>query len=140
MKKSGVGFYWLIMPIVHCMLLSAGYCVVNVLINTQHGNWGVLPYALLFIVFYSIVVSPFLSIIYCKKICVMSGIKYLCCFYNATMMGMYYTLCIFPSDVKGFISSIMSIPWISTFLSGLVSGVITLIIYDVKKDKENQAL
>ena len=135
MKNKRIGFYWLIMPIVHCMLLSAGYYAVNVLMKSQRGNWGALLYALLFIAFYSIVISPILSIIYCKKLYLMSWGKYLCCFYNATMMGMYYTLCIFPADIKGFISSVMSIPWISMFLSSLVSGLITLIIHDVKKQK-----
>ena len=138
MKNQLSNYFWLWMPIVYCLLLSSGYLIVNVLMRSQKENLGSVIYALLFVLFYGLLAAPIMSIGYCKKIRKMSWRKYLCCVYNAIITAMYFTICTFPIDFKGMIYSVLSIPWLSVFFSSLLCGVITLIVYDLKKDSVEQ--
>ena len=132
-KNKAANYFWLWVPIVYCLLLSLGYLAVNVLMSSHKGNLGSVIYALLFVLFYGLVVVPIMSILYCKKIRTLSWKKYLCCLYNAIMTGMYFTICMLPMGLKSVMYSVLSIPWLSVFFSSLFCGVITLIVYDLKK-------
>ena len=134
MKKTPK-LFWLWMPIVNCMLLVLGYSVFYILMDPYRRELGAVVFALLFILFYAVIVVPLMSVFYCKKICKMGRAKYLCCLYNAVMMGMYITLCLLPFNsfnLRFIMNSVLSIPWLSVFISSLICAMITLIVYEVK--------
>ena len=108
------------------------------LLSPYKGDWGLLIYTLLFLLIYGLVAAPIMSIIYCRRIRMMGRKKYLGCVYNAIITAMYFIICTFPIDFKGVIYSVLSIPWLSVFFSSLLCGVITLIVYDLKKDSVEQ--
>ena len=134
MKKSS-DYFWLWMPIVFCLLLSSGYFIVNALTDSHKDNPGAVIYALLFVVFYGLIAAPVMSILYCKKIRNVGWRKYLCCLYNAVVTGMYFTICMFPQDFRGVVYSVLSIPSLVVFLSGLLCGGVTLMVFDLRKSK-----
>lgn len=138
MKNKVSAYLWLWLPIVYCLLLLSGYWIALVLLSPYKGDWGLLIYTLLFLLIYGLVAAPIMSIIYCRRIRTMGWKKYLCCVYNAIITAMYFTICTFPIDFKGVIYSVLSIPWLSVFFSSLLCGVITLIVYDLKKDSVEQ--
>ena len=133
MKK--INTYWFWLPLVHCLLLTLGYFLCHVFVQSLGNDLGNVVYALVFIVLYTFVMAPLTSISYCKRIRTMSWRKYLCCIYNAVMTAMYFTLCMLPENVQALIYSVISIPWIAVFFSSLLCGAMTLIISDVKNLK-----
>ncbi len=133
MKNKLSAYLWLWLPIVYCLLLSLGYLVVNVLMTPHKDDLGAVIYALLFILVYGLIAAPIMSILYCRRTSTMGWKKYLCCVYNAFMMSLYYTICMLPSNFISAFYSMLSIPWLSVFFVSLLSGVITLVICDLKK-------
>lgn len=126
MKKKTPKLFWLWMPIVNCVLLMIGYLILLIIPNVPKLVVDI------FIWFYAIIMAPLMSIFYCKRICVMGLKKYLCCVFNAIMMGMYIVISklLFNLDFLKF--SVLSGPLFSVLFSGLICGIITLMIYDVR--------
>ena len=136
--------FWLWMPIIHFLLLFLCYCAVGISLPDDLGSVKAL---LLLHIIYTFAISPIMSILYCKKIREMGWTKYLCCIYNAVMMGTYFTMyLVFRNIDKGFIEtlsklietivlSVKELPYYSVFIPALICGLVTLIVYDVKRRK-----
>ena len=128
------------MPIVHCIILMLGFAA---LYAPFMDNLWYLPFGIIFIAVYALVLSPIMSISYCKNLCDMGWKKYLCCIYNAIMTGMYISIgavlgilettrCL---TLKLILLSLFAFPSFTVFISALLCGLITLRVYDVKKRK-----
>ena len=136
--KKRMNLYWLGMPIVHCVLLVVVHFFVYFsLMEPYSHDWGGIVQSVLFIVFYALVVTPFMSVLYCKKIHGMGWTQYLCCLYNSVMMGLYFVVCTIPFNnlpinLDYVMTAIMSFPALSVIIPSLICGVVTLVIYDVK--------
>ena len=133
--------FWLWMPIIYCLLLSFGYIALDIILPDEMGSAVV---GLIFVTFYATVVAPLMSISYCKRIRNMGWTKYLCCIYNAIMMGSYFTIYWIPTHYFGrelaeiiFWTMVSMVSSVSLFvlLPALICGLITLIVYDVKRRK-----
>lgn len=151
MKEKIYKFYWLWMPIVHCVLLALGLFILGLVLESlpvDGDNLGLLVCVVILEWFYILVVAPLMSISYCKKIRTMGRSKYLYCLYNAVMTGMYLTICSMPAILKslkhgfiyvllGVLSTVINFSFFTVFFSCLISGLITLKIYDVRKNKSS---
>lgn len=143
-KKCNV--YWLWMPVVHCLSLALG--IVLFYQWMLPGVWELM----LFMGFYSLIVSPVISFFYAKRIRGMGWWKYLCVVYNAVLSGGYLFAAGLSPDlglsadfVLAMMSYITATDHLSYFVLGLLSngvlitsllcGIITLVIYDVKRKR-----
>ena len=139
MKKK-LYLYWLWMPIIHWILLTLAFQVLYIPLME---DFGYLPLALLFIFICAVVVSPVISILYCKRIRDMGWIKYICCTYNAVIIGTYGAIFFLTSKndtvFESIIHSLSFFPCGSVSISSFICGLITLIIYDLKKRKTEDA-
>ena len=140
MKKK-LHLYWLWMPIVHCIILMLGFAA---LYAPFMDNLWYLPFGIIFIAVYALVLSPIMSISYCKNIRDMGWKKYLCCIYNAIMMGGYSTVYWIPTHhfdrelveiIFLTVASIVSSLSLFVSIPALICGLITLITYDKKNRK-----
>ena len=134
--------FWLWMPVVYCLLLLSCYLAFGYSLPNDLGSIVALLH---FHYFYTFIVAPIMSILYCRIIGNMGWIKYLCCIYNAVIMGSYFTIyLVFRNISKGYIEtlselietivlSVKEMPYFSVFIPALICGLITLIVYDVTK-------
>ena len=144
--KKRVNLYWLVMPILHCILLIVGYFgVFFFLMDPNNHDWGGIVWSLLFVIFYALVVAPLLAFFYCKKIHRMGlgWTKYLCSLYNSVMMGMYYVVCTipynnYPINLKYIMTEVISVPGLSVVIPGFICGVLTLLICDARTARGNR--
>ena len=143
MKKK-LHLYWLWMPVVYLILLTLGFFIFFVPFIDKGTNWKYLGVGVISVSIYALVLSPIMSISYCKNIRNMGWKKYLCCIYNAIMMGGYSTvywitklhldrelieiIFLTVSSIVSSLSLFVSIP-------ALICGLITLITYDKKNRK-----
>ena len=143
MKKK-LYLYWLWMPIVYLILLTLGFFIFFVPFIGKSANWEYLWVGFIFVSIYALVLSPIMSISYCKNIRDMGWKKYLCCLYNAFMMGSYFTIYWIPTHYFDrelveiiFLTVASIVSSLSLFVSipALLCGLATLIVYDVKKRK-----
>ena len=135
----------------HCVLLALGLFILGLVLDSlpvDGDNLGLVVYVVILELFYILVVAPLMSISYCKKIRTMGRSKYLYCLYNAVMTGMYFMIYHMPAHLKslkhGFIyvllsvlSTVIHFSFFTVFFSCLISGLITLKIYDVRKNKSS---
>ena len=140
MKKK-LRLYWLWMPVIHFLLLFFCYYAVINSIGSDLGNVVIL---LNLHVFFAFFVTPTTSVLYCRVIRRMDWKKYLCCIYNAVIMGLYYTI----NEIFIYIDNdrtirigwtFLSFPYLSVFIPALICGLITLITYDKKNRKAEDA-
>ena len=131
--------YWLWMPIIHFLLLFLCYCAVGISLPDDLGSVKAL---LLLHIIYTFAISPIMSILYCKKLRKMGWTKYLCCIYNAFMIGIYLVLGMLigiienrPLTLLDVVKSLTTFPCLSVFIPALICGLVTLIVYDVKRRK-----
>lgn len=132
--------YWLWMPIVHYAVFIVGYLHVYFGVVELYGkDWGSMVIMLCLTVAYGFVLTPLLTVAYCRRIHMM-GIgwaKYLLCIYNAVIMSTYNVLCNVALldgriDLDFLLASVFSINGIPVLITGLVSGFVTLIVCDIR--------
>lgn len=138
MQKK-INLYWLWMPVVHCVILILGYSICYFYVGSLGGDLANILYDLLFVMLYSLVVAPLMAVFYCMKLHRMGlgWTKYLCCAYNSVMMGLYFVVGMIlftncPINLKYVWFTLISFPGLSVIISGLMCGVVTLVICDVK--------
>ena len=138
--RTAFPFYWLWMPIVHYAVFIVGYLHIYFGVVELYGkDWGSMVIMLCLIVMYGFVLTPLLTVAYCKRIHMM-GIgwaKYLLCVYNAVIMSTYNVLCNVVLldgrlDLRFLLASVFSINGIPVLITGLVSGLVTLIVCDIR--------
>jgi len=135
-----MNLYWLWMPVIHCVILVLGhFFIFFLLMDPNNHDWGGIVQNALVIVFYALVVTPLLAVLYCKKINGMGWgwTKYLCCLYNSLMMGMYFVVITIPFNnlpinLNYLMTVLISVPGLSIIIPSLICGIVTLVIYDVK--------
>lgn len=152
--RTVIPFYWFWMPLIHYAVFVLGYLHTYYAVVDLYGkDYGSMVILLCLLVTYDVVLTPLLTIMYCRKIHKM-GIgwaKYLLCIYNAGIMCTFFALCnlatldtIQWSLSKIVFYSVVSIEGIPVLISGLVCGFATLIICDIraalKKRKENREI
>ena len=134
--KNKLYLYWLWMPIIHWILLTLGFQVFYIPLME---DLGYLPFAIIFVLIYAFVVSPIISISYCKRIRDLGWVKYICCVYNALIIGTYGAVFFITSKdntvFESIIHSLRFFPCFAVAISSLICGLTTLIVYDVKKRK-----
>ena len=125
---------WLWLPIVNSLLLILGFWGYW---NTATDDGGAIYGLILLNVFYALVAVPTMSIFYCKNIREMGWAKYLCCIYNAVAIGIHKQIYEWDAEslTEIFENSSQLSYVISVFIPALICGLITLIVYDVKKRK-----
>ena len=134
--------YWLWMPIIYCLVLASGLISLETCLPDDLGVAGL---GLILILFYALVLAPIMSFFYCKKLREMSWTKYLCCIYNAVMIGMYFAVFLIVtrnyynigliSIINLLVEVTYEFSFLIVFIPALICGLITLIVYDVKKRK-----
>ncbi len=145
--------YWLWMPIVHCLSLALGIVLFYQWIkffDIGSGMWPGVYELVLFMSFYSFIISPVISFLYAKRIRGMGWWKYPCVVYNAVLSGGYlFFTSLPPSMVLDIMSCITDTDHSAYFMIGLSSngvlitsflcGIVTLVIYDVKRKRSCEA-
>ena len=131
--------FWLWMPVVYSLVLAIGYAVLD---NILPNDLGSVYAGVAFLMLYTLVITPTMSILYCKKLRKMGWTKYLCCIYNAFMIGIYIVLGVligiietYPLTLLDVVESLTTFPCLSVFIPALICGLVTLIVYDVKRRK-----
>ena len=131
--------FWLWMPVVYSLVLAIGYAVLD---NILPNDLGSVYAGVAFLMLYTLVITPTMSILYCKKLRKMGWTKYLCCIYNAFMIGIYLVLGVLigiienrPLTLLDVVKSLTTFPCLSVLIPALICGLVTLIVYDVKRRK-----
>ena len=135
--------FWLWMPVVYSLVLAIGYAVLD---NILPNDLGSVYAGVALLMLYTLVITPTMSILYCKKLRKMGWTKYLCCIYNAFMIGIYLVLGMLigiienrPLTLLDVVKSLTTFPCLSVFIPALICGLLTLLRYDEKnrKTKDN---